>query len=116
MKQFLGLLFLVLLMILGSCEMVSLEPFSDVPDDLSLADDIQPIFNSNCTSCHSGSRAPDLRTGSSYNSLVTGGFVDTADPENSKIYTVFEGSHSSRASDKEKAYILGWVQQGAKNN
>ena len=116
MKQFFGLSLLVLLMILGSCEMVTLEPFSDVPDDLSLADDIQPVFNSNCINCHGGSRDPDLRTGKSYASLVAGGFVDTAEPENSRLYTVFDGNHSPRASDKEKAYILGWIKQGAKNN
>ena len=116
MKQFFGLFVLVLMVFLGSCELVTLEPFSDVPNDLSLSGDIQPIFNSNCVSCHGGSRAPDLRTGKAYNDLITGGFIDTDDPENSTLYSVLEGSHSSRASDKEKAYILGWIKQGTKNN
>lgn len=116
MKQYFSFFLLVFVLILGSCEKVTLEPFSDIPDNLGLSDDIQPIFNSNCISCHGGSRDPDLREGKSYASLVAGGFVDTGDPENSRLTKVFEGNHSSRASEKEKAYILGWIQQGAKNN
>lgn len=116
MKKIIGFLVLIIVLMLGSCELATIEPFSDVPDNLSLASDIQPIFNSNCASCHGGSRAPDLRDGRAYASLLTGGFVDVDDPESSSLYTVFDGSHSSRASDKEKAYILGWIQQGANNN
>ncbi len=116
MKQYFSLFLVVLVLILSSCEKVTLEPFSDVPNDLSLSDDIQPIFNSNCISCHGGSRNPDLQEGNSYNSLVNGGFVDKGDPENSRIVNVLKGSHSSRASEMEKAYILGWIQQGAKDN
>ena len=78
--------------------------------------DIQPIFNSNCISCHSGSQSPDLSDGWSYDELTDGGYIDTDFPCESKLYQVFSGTHDGRATDDEVLQILGWIQDGAQDN
>lgn len=115
MKKNLFLL-IVIIVLIGSCEKVTLEPDTDVPDNISYSQDIQLIFDANCTKCHNSSRSPDLRPDHSYDALTKGGYVDTAEPEKSLLHTTLSGSHSSRASATEKQLILGWIQQGAKNN
>ena len=67
--------------------------------------------------CHSGSQAPDLSAGSSYQELTDGGYI--ADPEDaceSILYQVFQGTHGSRATEEEILMILGWIQDGAPAN
>jgi hypothetical protein len=59
---------------------------------------------------------PDLRAEFSYEELIDGGYVDTGDPEASELYQTLQGSHSSRATEEEKAIILGWITEGAQNN
>jgi hypothetical protein len=78
--------------------------------------DIQPIFNSNCVTCHGGSRSPDLREGKSYQSLTKGGYVSLP-AESSKLYSKISGdSHLSRSTEAERLKILYWITQGAQNN
>ncbi len=77
---------------------------------------IQPIFTNNCITCHKGSRYPDLRDGSSYESLTTGGYVNQPG-ETSRLYTkIVSGSHTAFTIDAEKQLILTWINQGAQNN
>ena len=77
---------------------------------------IQPIFTSNCITCHKGARNPDLRDGFSYASLTTGNYVTTP-AENSRLYRqITSGSHSPFTLDAEKQLILIWIGQGALNN
>ena len=78
--------------------------------------DIQPIFNNNCIVCHSGSQAPDLSDGWSYDELSDGGYVDTDFPCESVLYQVFSGTHDGRSTEDEILQILGWIQDGAQNN
>jgi hypothetical protein len=101
---------------ISSCEKNSfILPVVDPGTTWHFQADIQPIFNANCTSCHGGAKAPDLRDGKSYLSLTNGAFVNTPG-ETSKLYTKLTGSHLSRASDTERSKILGWINQGALNN
>lgn len=116
MKKYLILLAIVVVIYIVSCEKVTLEPETDIPNNISYIQDIQPIFTANCIKCHNGSRSPDLRIDHSYDALTKGGYVDKAEPEKSLLYTTLTGSHNSRASSNEKLMILGWIQQGAKNN
>ncbi len=96
-------------------------PAPECPDGttgLSYSADIQPIFNTNCIVCHSGSQAPDLSDGWSRDELMDGGYV-MVPPDNpceSPLYQVFSGTHSGRASDEEVLQILGWIQDGAQDN
>ena len=116
MKKCFFLSILLVIILTGSCEKVTLEPDTDIPDNISYSLDIQPIFDANCTKCHGGSRSPDLRADYSYDALTKNGYIDTAEPDKSFLYTTLNGSHDSRANAKEKLVILGWIQQGAKNN
>lgn len=106
-----------------SCEKVYLtdppEVILDTTVIYSFADTIQPIFDNNCIGCHKGGLAPNLTAGNSYDALINGGYVetDTSKADQSLIYTkLFSGSHDGRATNTEKALILAWIRQGAKNN
>ena len=78
--------------------------------------DIQPIFDSNCITCHGGVQAPDLRTGKSYLSLTKGGFVK-APGELSRLYIQMNSSgHSSKSTSSDKFKVLYWINQGSLNN
>ena len=106
---------------LGSCDKYSFEPPQADPNkEVSFASDIQPIFNSNCVGCHSGSVNPNLSEGEAYDELISGDYI-ADDPENnaeeSLIYSkLLEPSHRANASTFEKSLILVWIQQGAKDN
>ncbi|MFH1295922.1 MAG: cytochrome c [Bacteroidota bacterium] len=94
----------------------------DVPDptiQVSYATDIQSIWNKGCVGCHgTGQNTPDLTATNSYNALINGGFVDTAAPDQSVIYTsmISGGSMAPYTNAKDAGTVLIWIQQGAKNN
>ena len=79
--------------------------------------DIQPIFNSNCVTCHGGIQSPDLRSGKSYSALTRGGFVKSPG-ETSVLYLQIttNSDHIPRTTSAEKLKILYWINQGALNN
>ena len=97
------------------------------PDDpdapqVSFASDIIPIFtaNNNCTSCHNGNQAPDLRAENAFAAINTSRYINTATPAESKIYTYCSPETTTHMRKKynsaQAALILAWIQQGAKNN
>jgi len=67
--------------------------------------------------CHAaGAFEPDLSPASAYTNLLNG-YVSTADPASSLIYTAMAtGSMKDFASPTEASLVLGWIQQGALNN
>jgi hypothetical protein len=77
--------------------------------------DIQPIFTGTCILCHKGSRNPDLRTGNSYTSLSTGGFITPAN-ETCTLYSKVNSGHPTSLSTADRQKILLWIKQGAQNN
>lgn len=103
--------------VLTSCEKYSYNPPAVDPNTTwHLQTDIQPIFNSNCVTCHGGTVAPDLREGKSFQSLTRGGYVTTP-AESSRLYTkMTDPSHAARSTAAEKLKVLYWIQQGAQNN
>ena len=109
---------IALIMFFSSCEKVVYPPIEIIlPDTVSLSLDIQPIFDSKCNSCHGASRSPDLRDGYSHDALWSGGYVDTANAENSKIIKkLYGGTHNGRATEEQKQLILEWIAEGAKDN
>jgi hypothetical protein len=98
------------------------------PDDpdapqISFANEIIPIFvnNNNCTSCHAtGKQAPDLTSNNAYASLNSTRYINSTTPVESKIYKYPHPDTSTHMQKKynsaQAALILGWIQQGAKNN
>ena len=105
-----------------SCEYdwVETEPVI-TPDTVSFSQNIIPIFERGCNAgvCHGdGGKNPILTTSDAYNSLTTGGYVDTATPENSIIYTeMADGGEMNKYTQYgDSDLVLKWIQQGALNN
>ena len=107
-----------LVLILSACTKYEIPtpPCPDGDTTAKLSADIQPIFNSKCIVCHSGSQAPDLSDGWAYDELMDGGYVDTDFPCESVLYQKFFDTHDGRATDEEILQILGWIQEGAQDN
>ncbi|MGW8315892.1 MAG: hypothetical protein ACWGNV_09855 [Bacteroidales bacterium] len=106
----------VLIVLASGCEKYIIPP-PVIEEGVSYADQVQPIFDDKCVTCHSGSLNPDLRPGESYEFLTTNGYVDTLNPESSKIYEHLQsGAHAGRATDEDKLLILQWIKEGAQNN
>ncbi len=131
MRKILALL-LVTFLALQACkkDQGPQEP-EDNNSPVSFSNDIQPIFNQNCTSCHPNSGNLDLRAGQSYNNLVNvqaGGYpalrVKPGDPEHSVLYKKIDGSGAygsnmplgGSLTSTQKNLIKTWIEQGALNN
>ena len=93
------------------------------PQFVSFSGDLIPIFNTYCnsTGCHDAgpTHAPSLVPEKAYNSLISGGYVNTAVPNSSTIYTVLQTgamppTGALPASDTQK--VLDWIRNGAPNN
>lgn len=101
--------------ILGSCQWLTIEPVDvDVPEVVSFANDIQPIFSAKCATCHT-STVPVLTSGNAYNSLINGSYVNTTDPASSVII-IKTGTGHGGLNPTEKALLLAWIEKGAQNN
>jgi hypothetical protein len=89
--------------------------------EISYSQDIQPIFNDNCTSaCHeSGTGVPlNLEPNASYDNLINDGYINLDEPSESFLYIKITPGQSMDlyASDNERLVILTWIEQGALNN
>lgn len=85
--------------------------------EVSFSNEIEPIFQGKCIACHfTGGRAPNLTTGNAYSSLVPN-YVNTGNPEGSKIYTqATSGSSHPQYTTSEADLVLTWITQGAQDN
>jgi mono/diheme cytochrome c family protein len=95
----------------------------DNPDapEVSFATDIVPIFTGNCASCHkTGGTPPDLTADKAYASINNTRYLNSASPEESRIYSIPHPDNSGHSQKKytqaQAATILLWINQGAKNN
>lgn len=93
-----------------------------IPTGISFSEDVQPIFNRNCVSCHNGQLPPDLRGANSFNALINGSYVIPNDADSSILFKALNGqgaplmppNGSLRQSDIN---IIGqWINEGALNN
>lgn len=121
-KQIVAALILMVAFFATSCQYdVVVEPElppidPEVP--ISFKDEIAPIFSdANCLGCHGGNVNPNLTPDAAYNSIVPN-LVDTANAQESTIYFVPApgGNHPQKYSAAQAALLLGWIEQGAKNN
>jgi hypothetical protein len=101
----------------SSCEKYSYTPPAVDPNTTwHFQTDIQPIFNSNCVSCHGGTQSPNLSAGKSYLALTKGSYV-SAPAESSRLYKQMNSSsHISRSTETDRLKVLYWITQGALNN
>lgn len=116
--------FLWLCVIFVSCEYDTYIPSGEIPANVSYSSDILPIFNASCNtaSCHAtGGVPPDLSPENGYNYLLFGAQVDTSDAESSLLYQRMIDVKKPMPPEGllsvyETNFVLGWIQQGAKNN
>jgi hypothetical protein len=113
----------------------SLEIFISILSALppvSFSNQIQPIFNAQCASCHGGNGGLTITTGVSYNNLVNVNAQSSCtslkrvlpnDAANSVLYRKVSGTscgsqmpQGSVLSADEIALIRNWINQGASNN
>lgn len=105
-----------------SCQYDWLDPIDpDIPDVVSFAVDIQPIFDRSCNNagCHAtGGTSPDLTPANAYADLFAENTIDLAAPENSVLYKkcASGGSMNKYTMPGDAEIILTWIQDGALNN
>lgn len=116
--------FIIAACLFASCESYHIE----VPEHIqpvSFNNDILPILVSNCHSCHeTGKVFPGLilSTDKAYDQLLFDGvnapYVDTIDPEASKLYYRLNKDmpQFGLLPSSKIAMILKWIQDGAKND
>lgn len=135
MKKLLILSFVISTLV--ACERKYIEPFPKSPTvtKVSFSQDLQPLFNADCISCHSnGGYAPDLTTGASYNELLIGApvncnsyssYINTLAPATSLLYIKLLPSPAcddmmptggSQWSPAKVQMVLDWIEQGTLNN
>ncbi len=108
--------------LLSGCYYDEVVVFVGLPQNVSLKNDVQPIFNTNCTAagCHDaqGSHSPSLVAEKAFTSLTTGQYVNTVEPEKSLLYKELGAGMppSGPLTANEKKIILAWITEGAKNN
>ena len=110
---------------LGSCyyDTYPIEEELPVPEDVSYADDIQPLWDRDCVSnCHPPT-PPNLEQGLSYNALLDGGYVIPGDSENSRLYKSLLGIDGvslmppgARWNVNDINLVKKWIDDGAENN
>jgi hypothetical protein len=123
-----NLIYLVVVLLfatcLNACYYDEVATFEGVPTNVSLKNDVQPIFDRDCnmSGCHDAgpSHAPSLVKENAYEALTSGGYVNTTDPENSVLYLSVNGGGMPAGrpplSENDKKLILGWITDGARNN
>ena len=118
MQQLLiGCLFLVGL---NSCyfDVVVTEDIDETAE-ISFSEDLVPVFQSSCTSCHDGEiTVPNLKKQVAYESLVNGNYISVASPSTSGLITKINSDHpfAGALTDTEIQKITQWMAAGAANN
>jgi mono/diheme cytochrome c family protein len=91
------------------------------PDDVSFSNDIQPIFNGRCISCHGGTSGLYL---TSYEDLMQGGnngsVIIPSDPTNSRLIQYISDGYMPLGGPPltvaQVQTLANWVAAGAPNN
>ena len=114
---------LISIVMISSCEYEFIEPEKVViPEFISFADDVLPIFSSSCSlsGCHvAGNPILDLSATNAFAQLYAKGLIDLDLPEQSKLYFKLidgNGTHKGRSTAADQAKILEWIKKGGRNN
>ena len=93
------------------------------PTDVSYSEDIQPLWNNDCTSCHPSLAPPDLKEPNSYNSLISGGYIVKGNADDSVLYQSLLGSNGVSPMPPAGQWpiesikkVEAWINEGAENN
>jgi mono/diheme cytochrome c family protein len=93
------------------------EPESETESQTQTAytwvDNIQPILQATCMTCH-GSMALGGLDMTTYQSFMDSGVVEPGNPDGSLIVTkMVEGGHSAQLSDEDLEILRRWIAEGA---
>ncbi len=119
MISIISLLFSCLFFLTGCYSDVIEEEYLDENTEISFSGDVIPIFENSCISCHGSNYAsPVLTAEKAYESLTSGGFINTEDPETSILVEQLSDDHPYKGAvtDKELQMIVLWIKQGAYDN
>lgn len=101
---------------------IDLPEIPEIPPgtEITLSNDVQPIFTQYCIGCHPSLSSPDLRSGKSYSSLVPD-YVVAGDAVSSKLYQKLPGighpiNTGFELSVDDISIIKAWIDQGAIDN
>lgn len=96
---------------------------SGIPANVSFSNDVVPVLNKNCagSGCHDAgpTHKPSLVADKAYSDLVAGGYLSQTIPSSGKLYQeIAEGNMppGQPMSTKDANLIIGWLNEGAKNN
>ena len=82
---------------------------------VSYASDVQPYFDAQCTSCHSGSNPPAGVYLTSYAEVIASSVVVPGDPDASVLVQQLEGGHRNQLQS-DIDMIRTWILEGANDN
>lgn len=127
MKKIIQLFMMVFIsMMATSCYYDELPPetVNPLPEVVSYAKDIQPLWSEDCINCHKpGATAPDLTAGNSYVALTANNkYVVPGNAANSRLYKALLGQGaplmppSGETTATEIALVEKWINDGALNN
>jgi uncharacterized membrane protein len=123
MKWIFGILLFSAVVFFTSCEYHIIEPEIIVlPDEpVSFSTQVAPMFDK-CVTCHTSSNRLNMES-NLYTNLVTGksqdniSYIDIANPEASYIYTkTVDHPDGNMLTAEERAYLIKWITEGARNN
>lgn len=126
-KQFLVLLAIASVFTLNSCESSYIhfndegtfikDTISNPIDTIYFGEEILPLLQNNCGSCHFAGTEPDLESPDLYNNLINGNYLNLTDPENSTLFTLPDPGHADDYLNAEQhVLIVKWIEQGALEN
>jgi cytochrome c5 len=124
-KLFKIVLYSGLILLFQSCyyDTVIEEEVIPPPDDVSYSNDIQPLWDADCVSCHKGAIPPDLTDENSWDELVNNGYVVPFESDESSLMNSLYGTNGEQLmppagkwSDNKINLVKAWIDQGAKNN
>lgn len=126
-KQILIFAAIVVVLALNSCESSYIhfddegtfikDTISNPIDTIYFGEEILPLLQNNCGSCHFAGTEPDLESPDLYNNLINGNYLNLTDPENSTLFTLPDPGHADDYLTAEQhVLIVKWIEQGALEN
>ena len=122
-----GVMFTLIIGLSSCYKDIIIPEMASGPDDLppkqvSFQAELAPMFNTSCaiSGCHvSGAHTPYLTTAVSFTQIINGGYVNLANPKESKIYQMITGEMAQYMPTPAKTNaqkVYDWIRNGAPNN
>ncbi|HOZ29804.1 MAG TPA: hypothetical protein PLL66_02710 [Bacteroidales bacterium] len=126
-KRFLFIVVVISVFALNSCESSYIH-FNDEGtfikdtilnpiDTVYFGEEILPLLQNNCGSCHFAGTEPDLESPELYHNLINGNYLNLIDPERSTLFNLPDPGHADDyLTSEQHVLIVEWIEQGALDN